>query len=711
MKNTLILRRVLTAGIFLSLLTPFIVASDLYFPYITGKAYFFRVLVEVLFAGWLVLIISDPSARPKKSCVLWSLISFLVIVLIANLQGLDPSSSFWSNYERMEGFVTLIHLFGYFLVVSSIFNTKKIWDTFLNAFVATTIGQSFWAVLQGTGALGEKFTSNRAEGTFGNATYLAAFMMFGVFITLYLWMKNDSQDWKKYFYISALVLQIVSIFLTATRGTLIGIIVGVFVSVLVYAILEPTKKHLRKVLGGTAVAIVLFITLVFGFKESSIVQNTVALQRLSEISFSSGTVLSRFINWNIAWTAVKEKPLLGYGQGNYGVIFDKNYDVRMWNQEKFFDRVHNLFLDWLVAAGFLGLLSYLSVLGCAIYYIWKKESEFSNVVKASFSGLFVAYFIHVMFVFDSLTSYIPLFFVFAFIHSTVAKPINLFEKINLSKNITPILALAILVGTPFFVFGMNGPSYLQNKGTINSMRYATTGKIKDSLDSFTETLQRRTFGQQESLLQLMAFSAQVVSAESVPQEIKQSFANLTVSEIKLYLEKNPDDSRVFFVAGQFYAQIGDFDSSLEMLNSAVKISPDKQFLYQPIVGILFQQGKVEESVALAKEVYEKNTDNDEFWNTYVQYVLRSENIISYNNLIEESFSQKKGYRVVNLLKNNLENNSENAQVYASLAVAYYRTGDSENAIKTLELLSEKFPKIKNQTDDLIERIKAGEEII
>jgi thioredoxin-like negative regulator of GroEL len=83
----------------------------------------------------------------------------------------------------------------------------------------------------------------------------------------------------------------------------------------------------------------------------------------------------------------------------------------------------------------------------------------------------------------------------------------------------------------------------------------------------------------------------------------------------------------------------------------------------------------------------------------------------YSNLIDESFSEDRGYRVVNLLKNNLENNSDNPQVYVSLAVAYYKSGDSDNAIETLNILSQKIPQVKSQMETLIKKIESGEEII
>ncbi|MFA7193518.1 MAG: O-antigen ligase family protein [Candidatus Paceibacterota bacterium] len=705
-----ILRRILIVGIFATLLIPFIVDSSLYFPFITGKAFTFRILTEVMFIVWIALTLFDPSARPKKSCILWSSISFMVIVLIANLQGTNPDYSFWSNYERMEGYVTLAHLFGYFLVISSVFNTKKIWDIFLNSFVGITVVQSFYSILQITGVLKVGLSADRIDGTFGNATYLAAYMMFGVFVAFYLLTKGSSYAKAKYFYISAIVLQVVTVFFTATRGTFIAVIGGLFLAILILAILEPKKKFLRWSVGGALIAIVLFVSLVFGFKESNLVQQTVPLQRLSEISLDSGTVLARVINWGISWSAIKEKPLLGYGQGNYGIIFDNNYDSRMWNQEQWFDRVHNLFFDWLIAAGFLGLLSYLSIIGSTLYYLWKSSSNFSNATKASFTALFAAYFVHVMFVFDSLTSYLILFFIFAFIHSQVAKPIPSLEKISFPRNVTIAIASLVLISTPFVAWAINSNGYFQNTEMMKAIRPATVEEVSVSRDLFEKSLARNTYGNQEVLMQLIDFTSRIIRTDNVSMEVKQSFVDLSAVEIQKYINENPTDSRTMLIAGQFLAQTGNLETSLKFFDSAINISPQKQFMYQPVVEILFQQGKNTEALELIKRVYEINTDNTLVWGTYVRSAIRSGDEALYNSLIEEAFATGRGDRVIYLSEYNLERNPESAQAHASLAVAHYRAGNPERAIEILNDIILKFPQSKTQSELIIEKIKAGEEV-
>lgn len=105
--------------------TPLIISTSLFFPYIAGKAFAFRLLVELATLLYIVLVAFDRSYLPKKSAILASIVVFTAILGISTLTAEDPTRSFWSNFERMEGYVTILHLFFFFIVAASVFRTKK----------------------------------------------------------------------------------------------------------------------------------------------------------------------------------------------------------------------------------------------------------------------------------------------------------------------------------------------------------------------------------------------------------------------------------------------------------------------------------------------------------------------------------------------------------------------------------------------------------
>src|SRR3989338_11655871 len=125
-----ILRWVALGGIFLVPFVPLVVANNLFFPFITGKAFAFRILVMLATGAWLILALRDEYYRPKNSRILKALIFFVVVIGLADIFGANPFKSFWSNFERMEGWVTIFHLSLYFLTASAMLNDWKLWKRF-----------------------------------------------------------------------------------------------------------------------------------------------------------------------------------------------------------------------------------------------------------------------------------------------------------------------------------------------------------------------------------------------------------------------------------------------------------------------------------------------------------------------------------------------------------------------------------------------------
>ena len=118
------LRYIIYGGIFAIPFIPLYVSSSMFFPFITGKNFAFRIIVEIIFALWAILALQDKTARPKRSYLLYSVLALVVIDGLATAFSLNLYRSFWSNYERMDGYINILHLGAYFLVLISVFKEK-----------------------------------------------------------------------------------------------------------------------------------------------------------------------------------------------------------------------------------------------------------------------------------------------------------------------------------------------------------------------------------------------------------------------------------------------------------------------------------------------------------------------------------------------------------------------------------------------------------
>ena len=89
---------------------------------------------------------------------------------------------------------------------------------------------------------------------------------------------------------------------------------------------------------------------------------------------------SRLSTWKVSFDALKEKPILGWGQENFVVAFDKYYDPSLPKigniapgdtPTEWFDRAHSFIFDVSITGGIPALLIYLSLFGALIWQLQK----------------------------------------------------------------------------------------------------------------------------------------------------------------------------------------------------------------------------------------------------------------------------------------------------------------------------------------------------
>src|SRR3989344_2225843 len=125
-------------GTYVILFLPLVVFQGMFFPFITGKNFIFRIIIEIIFASWVVLFLRDKSYLPKRSLIFYFVLASVAVLTLATIFGADVSRSFWSNFERMEGLLGHLHLLMYFLVLVGINRTEKDWWRFFHvSFIAS----------------------------------------------------------------------------------------------------------------------------------------------------------------------------------------------------------------------------------------------------------------------------------------------------------------------------------------------------------------------------------------------------------------------------------------------------------------------------------------------------------------------------------------------------------------------------------------------
>lgn len=720
------LQAVAYASVFLVLLIPIMVTDSMFFPYITGKNFAFRILVEIGLASWFLLALLDVEYRPKFSWIAVSGGLLLIVMFFANLLGEHPASSFWSNYERMDGYVTLVHFYAYFILLGSLLRTKKMWGYFLYTTLAVASYVAMYGLAQTAGVI--EGARDRVDSTLGNAAYMAIYMLFHIFILFF--MATRTKDWfVRAFYGILFILFTYILLETGTRGTFLGLLGGIGVMAGYLVIFGRAYPEVRKVAAGLIFMVVILVGGLFTFKNSDFIQDSTALNRIASIDLSKD-LGTRSIIWGMALEGVKERPLLGWGQGNFNYIFNEQFDPRLYAGEQWFDRVHNIFLDWLVAGGVLGFVAYFGIMISAVYYLfWRpmfRHNEnndyeaFTVLERAILLGILAGYLIHNVVVFDNLVSYTFYAVILGLIHSRVATSIPKVEEAKFDKDIlvsivTPLTIVTLAV-TIYFI---HVPGIMAAKDIIQAF---TARDITTTFAEFQSALDRDSFARQEIVEQLTQKSISLARQGGVDPEVKQKYLTMADNEIADMVKEKPGDARIHVFYASFYRSAGEIDRAKEQIDIARSLSPNKPsvILEQGVVAL--SQNDYEAGRDYFKEAWELDERNDQALFFYAGSLFFTDESDKVLELVGEdkfaAFAQndfalsaadqfKANDILIKMLESRVASQPTKAQNYASLAFVHYRVGNIDEAIKALEAGAKADPTFAESSECFINNIEDG----
>ena len=721
-----ILRGIILTGIFIIPFIPLYVANSMFFPFITGKNFAFRIIVEIIIAAWIVLAMRDRSYAPRKSLVVYSVGAFLGVIAIADIFGANFYRSFWSNYERMEGLVALIHMCAYFLIVGSVLNTEKLWDGYFK----TILFAGSLIVLYVFGQLAGMFNINqgsfRVDATFGNSTYLAVHALFLAFLALFYgarsYIKNSSAKWG---YVVLGILYIFVLYKTATRGALIGFVFGLLTmaTILIYLGDRRIKKFAYTLILVFSILVVVFIAA----RNSLFIQSSQTLNRFTQISWEQITKEPRLMVWSSAIQGFKEHPILGWGQDNFNLVFNKYYNPGMYSQEPWFDRAHDVFFDWLTAGGLLGLAAYLSIFGVALYIIWKKSDSlnFTLFDKTVFTGMFAAYFVQNVFVFDNLISYTVFFTFLAYLHhgsfdqiaSIHSKPPRQTEE---DVFFTQLISSIVLVGLVLCLYFVNVKPIFASRSLIRAL---SSQDLSQGLSNFKQVLSYNSFGTTEAREQLVQRAVNIRGAD-IDNSIKINYFNLAKDEIIKQIDSSPNDARHRVFATTLFSGYGLEDEALAQAEKGVEFSPKKQQIYFELISVYINRKEYEKAFEAAKYVHDFSPN---FRDVDVIYAItavyaKKDNDPAIQAMMAKLFDYGlpdddrltgayaaigKYDKVIAIWQKKLLKDPNNPQLHLSLAASLLANGQRAASIDELRVVIKLKPEFKVTAEHYISEIQAG----
>lgn len=698
------------AGLFAVPFLTLYVENNSFFPFITGKNFWFRIIVDFTLVAWILLALYEVKYRPKFSWILASFTTLLGVMFFANLLGEHPRSSFWSNFERMDGYVSLVHTFFYMLILGSVLTARKHWQWLFTVSLGVAVYVAGYGLMQ---YLGYAPGSSRIDSTLGNAAYMAVYTLFHIFIALWL-VVQSKELWQKIVFALTIPLFTFVLVETGTRGTVLGLAVGAMVMCAYIGLFATQFKEYRKyAIGGFA----LLLLAVGGFiavRDAAFIQEQPNLARIANISMADLEI--RGIIWGMALEGVKERPLLGWGQSNFNYVFNEQYDPRLYAQEQWFDRAHNIFIDWLVAGGVLGLLAYLSLFAACGYYLLvrpllQKDDSFTVIERGILLGLLAGYFTHNLVVFDNIVSYIFFAIILGYIHHQVATPIKAIADKKVDEALIVQFALpvvaAVFVAVVYFV---HMPAMGAASDIIQAFRTAQPSMVQGvqaapagpmaMLAHFRTAVERGSFAHQEITEQIAQQAMNIARTPDMDPAVRDAFAAYAEEQLARLVVEKPGDARIHVFIASYYRSTNQLEKAATEMAIARALSPKKQ-------GIIIQQGFIDLSLnnlasadAFFKTAFELDQNNPEAREYYAAsqlYLGQIDQAVALMNseqvkkrfansdfLLGAANQAKATDLMIELFTYRLEQEQSVAQNWATLAFLHYEQGNKEEAVRILK---------------------------
>ncbi len=752
MKTSEVFVKILKWGIYVSLFLPLVIFSQYISPFHFGKVVIFRGLVEILAVIYVLLIFSTGKKYlPKFNPIVIVVTIFTGFYALCSFTAVDFNYAFWGTLERMGGLFSFLHFWVWFIILVSIFQSKKGWEKLLK--ISVFVG--FLSILFGYGQyfkLGDFFVGwqhqGRVIGTIGNAALFAGYLLFVLFLSFYLLIKKNTnknikiinKKWEKVFYGAVLILGIPVLHLTAVRGSIAAFWGGVVLLGIIYLFGLKNKKRIKQIIILGLVLFLILIGFIWANKDKAWVENIGWLRRMTSVSFESTTLQTRLWSWESGWQGFKEKPILGWGPENFVLAHAMHFHSTHFTgmgSETIWDRAHNIVLEILTTMGILGFLSYFSIFAIIYWFLIKgfAKKKIDLNTFAIFGTMLLVYFVHNLFIFDTMANYLMFFLILGYLSYRNIDANKHESASNLvEKRVNPGLIIVLVILAIILIYKTNIEPAMANYTCTRAILAGRAGNSEIAFEKYKQALSYNTYqGKNETRQKLAIFIMQHSNAlHKKGERANSEMSDFAIKEFENNIKQHPKDYILRLYLTRLFVLLIPEDSNYwgakaeEQASKALEINNKNPRVWYEFGQAKLSQKKYDEAVEAFENALELNQEVDQsLWFLGIAY-FKADKLDKAMEYVEKAI--KKGYnyksstsditRLINLYgkaekydelikyyKIGIELEPRNAQLYASLASAYAKIGDKKMAILYAEKAIELDPNLKKEAQEFINSLK------
>ncbi|OGN30021.1 MAG: hypothetical protein A3A33_01710 [Candidatus Yanofskybacteria bacterium RIFCSPLOWO2_01_FULL_49_25] len=720
------LQAVIRWGIYATAFMPLIIFSNYLSPFHFGKVILFRPWIEILAVLYIALALKDRSFLPKRDILFWAVTAFMVAFGLATLTSFSKYQSLMGTLERMGGWFTFFHFWLFYVIAASVLKTRDEWLMFVKFSVFVSFLSTIYGFLQKTnlsfilGAGGRE----RIFGTIGNPALFAGYIIVNFFlgIALTLWERGM----KRYLWGVITALNFIAIILTAVRGSVIGTLFAMPVLAFLFTVTGGVSKKTRNIFIIGSVILVAAGGLLIANHNSSFVRQNRYLSRLSDISFKTRLIQTRFWAWGAGIEGWKESPrtvLVGWGPENFNLPFSRHFNPKFFTgpgSETLYDRAHNMFVEILVTTGLIGFLTYIALFGTLFWMLYKiyLEAQFDQYKDTAMiiaSGL-VAYIIHNCFIFDTSANFLAFFIFMGFVHILYVtrrsgqpempvlsdgSPVPATLRYSL-VTLASIIAIVSIYKTSILPSGAN---YATTRGVVASW----AGDHKAAIAKFTDAVSYDTFGSYEIRHRYAQYVLENIDNMKAEDGLDKAAVLLSsIDAVSKNLSQYPLDYLPYLYISRSYILLGRGDPkspyndlALENTLKAVDIAPTFVRTYYEVAQAYLNKQDYPNAIASFKKAVDLNPDVALSWWYMGITQMESGDVAggeatikiatdkgydyttngSDLNRLLSIYNKNKNYaRLAEIYEKLVVQNPNDPQYHASLAVLYAQLGKIDQAV-------------------------------
>ncbi|MFA7685715.1 MAG: O-antigen ligase family protein [Candidatus Gracilibacteria bacterium] len=523
----------------------------------------------VLFVGSLVAIFNNKTIDVKyNKYVTITLILWILSLLISTIFSIFPQLSFWGSYERLQGLYSYFSYIILFLTFLHVLSDQRSQEIFMKITITIGIIASIHSILQQFGIAifvedSMNTTVQRSFATMGNPNFLAQFLIFPLWMSLYFLIKNKNKS--RILYGMIIVLILAGILLTKSRASILGIIVAGTVLMVFFLKIKKIYKYI--LILGIFSAFILFVIFVASNMQS---------------------LMARFYIWQGTLNIIKDHWLIGSGLETFKAVFQKVQLKELLSVEEMYsiaDRAHNGILDLFITQGVIGVAVYLSIIGGVFSkVIYKIKGE--RIIVFTLSAALMSSIVANLFSFYVATDCLMLSATVAIILNNTVN----FKTIKLEKKPLIIFVAGIIFALSGIMISWGSRAIYADTIYFRGLTKIYQANLSEGIIDISNAVNLNP--QQSGATLTVVRILEIVGEEDANPSLLRN-ADTILEE---YAKITGKDFQYYFEKGEIYTLLAQYDLAEQYYGKANELAP-----YQPIIirqwGImLYKKGDYKESI-------------------------------------------------------------------------------------------------------------------